>query len=383
MNPKTVVLTLEQANLEVDIWSLLRGNLSIHDLLLKNVNVTSNTTADGTNSLKTILSKPATVAGKANAAVEKEPKAPSQRGVPKEERPFNVKDLPIASALRGARVEGVTFDIRSDQRKEMFRFENSALTLKDVQFDPADLAAKNYANLDFQSRFIIISKRKLEQINPATGKQVIERFEQANLGIGISGIFAPFEPATGNIAPIPFELSLHKDSTLTDVTAIQRISQKMKRWERYGLFFAPIPDKVVMMETAKANMLLQQPKLTVGSDLVLKFDNYELILHEGSWLDLVSNQCKFEINIIGSKTVSEQALKDFTDSLKKKVGDGVGETLGTKVAGFFQKEKLILADGRLSIPMGLTGDIGKPEVEDRVTPILENALLELLLPGLN
>jgi hypothetical protein len=385
LNPKTVVMTLEQANLQVDLWSLISGNLNIHDLLLKNVNVTSNTTADGTNSLSALFGKPATVAGKPNPKLEKEIKLPTvgKPAAPNEGHPFNVRDLPVASALRGAKVEGVSIEFKSDQRKEIFRFENAGLSLNDVQFDPAALGNKNHATLDLRSKFIIISKRKLDEINPATGKQVIERFEQANLGIALNGSFSPFDPKTGNLAGIPFALSLEKDSTLNEVVAIQRISQKMKRWERYGLSFAPLPDEVVMTETSKVNMIYEQPKLTVASDLILKFDNYELILHQGSWLDLASNQCKFEIEIIGSKSVSDQAVKDFTGSLIKKVGEGVGATLGSKVTQLFTKEKLILPDGRLSVPMGLTGDIGKPEVEDRVTPILENALLNLIVGGLN
>ena len=58
-------------------------------------------------------------------------------------------------------------------------------------------------------------------------------------------------------------------------------------------------------------------------------------------------------------------------------------TLADKVTKSFQKENLILPDGRLSVPMGLTGDLSKPEVDDRITPILESALLEALIPSLN
>ena len=59
--------------------------------------------------------------------------------------------------------------------------------------------------------------------------------------------------------------------------------------------------------------------------------------------------------------------------------DGIA---GDKVISLFKKEGLILPDGRLSVPMGLTGELTEPEVDDRITPILENAVLESLIPGL-
>ena len=56
--------------------------------------------------------------------------------------------------------------------------------------------------------------------------------------------------------------------------------------------------------------------------------------------------------------------------------------LAEKILGLFKKQNLILPDGRLSIPMSLSGPTGKPEVDDIITQILEKALISALIPGL-
>ena len=80
--------------------------------------------------------------------------------------------------------------------------------------------------------------------------------------------------------------------------------------------------------------------------------------------------------------MSDQALSGLSEYVQTKLGSGLGGPLAEKILGLFKKQNLILPDGRLSIPMSLSGPTGKPEVDDIITQILEKALISALIPGL-
>ena len=156
----------------------------------------------------------------------------------------------------------------------------------------------------------------------------------------------------------------------------------MKKWEKYGLKVESLPDRVTIKDPARVEMTYGANILTTNSDFNLALDNYDLALNRGSWFDLTKETCKLDLNIVGSKSVSDQALRGLSEYITGKLGSGLGGPLAEKVLEIFKKQNLILPDGRLSIPMGLSGDTGKPEVDDIITPILEKALLSVLIPGL-
>lgn len=369
LDPKTASISLEQASLEVNLWSIFKKDISIHDLLVQNATIRSEKSEEGVGSLQTLLAKPAVVAGKPNP--ELSAAAPATSTEPHvtvaATKPFNIKDFPLASAIKGARLEHVRLDFKDMKTRQLVRFEDASLSLNDVSVNPGNLKASNHAELSLDGRFQVFAKRLAEQIN---------------MGVKLDSNFAPFNPQTGEFAAIPFAVTIQEGSSLQDLPALERISQKMKKWEKYGLKIQPLPARAVLLKTANVNMTYDAGKLDSKSDLVLFLDNYELEMKQGSWLNAGENTCDLKLQVTASKEVSEKALKDLLDSVKKKIGDSLAEPIFEKVTDLFKKQSLILADGRLSIPMGLTGALDKPEVEDLITPILENALLSAIIPGL-
>jgi hypothetical protein len=120
----------------------------------------------------------------------------------------------------------------------------------------------------------------------------------------------------------------------------------------------------------------------LGWDFLLALDNYELTLQRGSSFNLAAETCALNLMVVGSKAASDQSLQGLREYLQKKIPiPGLGDSLAKQVISLFHEQNLILPDGRLSIPMGLSGPTGKPEVEDKITPILEEAVLKALLPG--
>ncbi len=365
-------VAIEAASLEINLWSLLTGDLSVRDIVVQRLNFASSTNAAGVNSTRVMLEKPATVAGQPNPRVQKPavaaPKSSPDSNVQKATTPpLTVADFPFVSSARSIRIEGIRVDARSEKRKELLRWDAGSFTVEDLAIHPTDLASGNHAKLQLGGRLQIIGKRKVYH---------------ADLGLAVLGDFAPFDPASGELAAIPFQVSIAKDSVLNEVPALQKISSKMKRWEKYGLKFADLPDSVKVLEDSRVSFSYHLGKLDVLSPLQVKMDHYTLELSKGGWLNVGDNQCSLEIRITGSPSVSEKTLLDFSTSLKGRAGEAMGATLYEKIASLFKKQNLILPDGRLSIPMGLTGDLGKPEVEDRVMPILEQGLIQSILPNL-
>ena len=382
LEPKEVIFAVQDFKLELNPWALLRGNLSVRNLAVQVVNLNAETSLEGASSLTKMMGRPAIVNGKPNAPEPTvdpvNPNTPS-----KDPKPLNGRKLPVAALVDAAIIEHVRLDFRSEKSKQLIRLEDASWRLKDFAVDPGNLAKSNHAAFDLDGRFIIVAKRKTSEINPATGKALLEKFDQFNLGVKVDAAAALFDPKTGLLAPLPFNVTIGQGSIIEDLPALERIGKKMNKWERFGLILPPLPSLVKIGETARVTMIYTQPRLALDSDLTLVLEGYQIALHRGSWMDFNAGTCQLDMNITGSPSLSQKALSDFATKLKGKLGNTLGGTLSEKITSIFQKEKLILPDGRLSVPMGLTGDLAKPEVDDRITPILENALLESIIPGLN
>jgi hypothetical protein len=365
---KETGLGVNHASLEVNVWALLTGSLDVRDILLEGVDFNSVKTAAGISTLQVMLEKPLTVAGKPNPEHKEKAPAPPKEAKPAGESapstPFNVKDLPLVSSARSVKVSGFRIDYRSEKRKEVIRWDQGNLSLEDLSADPAHLDKRNHARVALSGRLQVLGKRKVYH---------------ADLGLLAAGDFAPFDPVTGDLAEIPLRVTIEKDSALEDVPALQKMGDKMRRWEKYGLKFAALPDNARVLEQTQVDFALHGDLVHVRSPLTLQLDNYKVDLEKGGWINATDNQCKLEIRLTASEPISRQAMTDFGKSLTDKFGDSVGGRLTANALAAFKTEGLILADGRVSVPMGLTGDIGRPKVDDRVQPILQDVLKDVLL----
>ncbi len=362
---KAVILGVENLDLSISLWGLLKRDLQVDQLLVQQVSLYAETPETGASALNVLFTKPLIVAGKPNPALIKQPNLPGTE--PAVEREFRAKDLPLAPAIANARIEHVRLDFKNMKSRQLVRFEDANLTLQNVLIDGGHLTQKNHLGMSLDGRFQIFAKKMAQQVD---------------LGVQLRLDASPFDPKTGHLQEVPFAVMIAKDSTFQDVPALKRIYEKMKKWEKYGLIVEPLPDRATIQNDARVEMTYGANKLTTQSDFLLALDNYELALNRGSWFNLSDETCQLDLKITGSKSVSDQALKGLQEFIRNKLGSSFGGPLADKVMELFRKQNLILPDGRLSIPMGLTGPTGKPEVEDRVTPILENALLNSLIPGL-
>ena len=364
---KGILLAVDQADLKINIWSLLKRDLNIRELLVQRVNLYSETPESGASELSALFSKPLIVAGKPNPDLVKPPdeKGPT---APEPDRQFRAKDLPLAPEIASARIEHVRLDFKNMKSRQLLRFEDANLGLKNVLIDGGSLAHKNHAELALDGRFQIFAKRMVQQVD---------------LGIQLDSSASPFDPKTGHLAGIPFTVKIAQGSTIQDVPALQRIYLKMQKWEKYGLKVAPLPDRATIQKEAKVDLKYDGGSLTTKSDFTIVLDNYELAMLSESKFDLNADTCDLNLKITGNQEVSKQALDGLTEFIRSKADKiGLGGVAVEKIMTLLRKENLILPDGRLSIPMRLTGPTGKPEVEDILTPLLEKALLSALIPGL-
>jgi hypothetical protein len=354
------------ARLEFNPWALLKGSLDIERISMTTARLKSEESEAGVGSVQILLQKPAIVDGKPNPALVASP-GPVTTTEEKAKAPFSIKQLPFAANVREVKLEGLRLDHRSNRKRNTISFQDTRLLLSDLQLDPSNLRTSNHAKMELVGTFFFLGKRK---------------FEHLKLNMTAALDCAPLDPATGQLGSIPFVLTLEKDSRFQDLPALQRVSEKMKRWEKYGLKFQALPDDAVVLETAPVSLNYTGSVLRVDSDFVLVLDNYEVALLKGSVMDTENDDCKMEIRMTGSDSISKQALRDFSASLTDKFGDKLGPTLYAKVVSVFQSEGLLRENGTLSIPMGLHGKLSKPDVQDRVTDILEDALLKSIIPGL-
>jgi hypothetical protein len=262
-------------------------------------------------------------------------------------------------------IDRFRMDSRSLKKRQTISLQDTNLKLANVHLVGTALAAGKEPTLSVEGKFFLLGKRKVEQLN---------------LTVAVRTTPGAVWGGTGSLpfSQLPFQVDIKKGSRLSEMPALQRINEKMKKWEKYYLVLAPLPESGEVQEDAKVNFLLTPDKLTTLNDFQLKLDSYEVKLGKNSDFILTDDTCLMDLTITGNAAVSQQILSNFRTSLTSKSSD-LGGVLHDKIIGVFKQEGLLGPDDRLNIPMGLKGPLAKPEVEDRVTDILKDAMLSSLL----
>ncbi len=364
---KSILVAVDQLTLELNLWAVLTRSLNIQKLLVQRVNILCENPVEGPSELHTLFTRPSIVAGQPNPALTAKTEPPTAPATPEPAHEFHARDLPLAPEIAQARLEQVRVDFKNMKSRQVLRFENANLDIQQLLIDSGNLAQKNHAALGLDGRFQIIGKDKVRQVD---------------LGVQIHADTAPFDPRSGTLKALPFQVRIAQGSTLQDLPALQKISEKIQKWERYGLLLAPLPDQIIIDQNLSMDVIYGGHQLTTQTDFTLPLQDYELTLHQGSWCQTVDETCLLDLQIKASPAVSSRALAGLTASITQKIGTSLGTPAAEKLIASLRAQGLILPDGRLSVPMTLTGPVGKPKVEDQLTGILMKAVLDGVLGGL-
>ncbi len=351
--PKKVGLGLNLATAEFSLWQALLGNFHIENVVVDYLRLNTEQDAAGVDGFSAFFKKPHT----ANAA----PEAKTEGTEPAPNAPQSARKL----AVNSLSIKDFRLDSRSLKKRQTYSLQDASLNLSKLRLSGSGFQTGTSPQIKLNGRFLLIGKGKAEQLNIALSAELTEP-------ISLDANSQPTE--------VPFTVKLGQGSKFSELPAIERMNEKMKRWEKYYLVLQPLPSTAAVLEDSVVQFRYTPETLTNLTDLQLNLDAYQLLLKKNSLLKLKEETCQLELLLTGSPAASQQIISDFRSALTSKL-DSLGATLHEQVIKVFRQENLLSAESCLTIPMTLTGPTGKPEVEDNITDILKDALWKSLLSG--
>jgi hypothetical protein len=345
--PGETFIDVQQMLLEVNMWSLLAGELDVHRALIDGVAMQTAKWTEGGNSLRLLLAAPGTGSRPAPQPVTLEDTdeipAPDPGGSAEGERPFHISGFPVTSKLREARIRNATWTILNRRRDSVQQFRDCSFVLTGLTLDPGNPANGGSANVSAGTRLIIDSKR----LNLRT----------IDFIVALDGKYQLIDPATGYFNNnFLFEITVKNGSHLNRIPTLVKLNERLDKLKTgLGLAFELPPEATLTADTV-LRARLDDGVIRLTDDVFFPFDTYQLALDQDSWLSLRDEEHVFTGRLLASGPVSTSAVTGLREFLQKRSGaltDLVSKTI---------LEKILNKDGQVELPFESRSEIGRPKV---------------------
>ncbi len=349
-------ISMKLLRLDVSVWSLVLGELRVNKASLEGVEIKGVKNSRG-NSLRRMLGRPDADTVFTPSLLEDADEWPE--GAAALERPLNVSELPISSALREARISRVTFSLRDDAKRTLSRLDDLDVTLTGMALNPSNPAAGGSAGIRATARFSLerqsVSMRTLDFLLALRGRYVL------------------FDPQSGDLnTDFDFQLTVRKGSILNQLPTLVRLNERLEKLKSSTGLDLQVPAEATLLADAPLAGHLKDGVITFTDDLLMPFDACELGLAKKSWLSVRSEEHQFGGHIAANAEFSAKGISGIEDFLQKKSPE-----LARLVKDTVFKN-LIGDDQRLHIPFESKGQISQPSVKagDKLEDSLKDALKE-------
>jgi hypothetical protein len=345
--PGETFVEVAQTLLEVNMWSLLAGELDVHRALIDGVAMQTAKWAEGGNSLRLLLAAPGTGSLPAPRPVTLEDTdeipAPEAGESAENAKPFHVSDLPVTAKLREARIRNATWTILNRRRDSVQQFRDCNFVLAGMTLDPGNPASGGSASVSAGTRLIIDSKR----LNLRT----------IDFIVALEGKYQLIDPATGYLNNnLLFDITVKNGSHLNRIPTLVKLNERLDKLKAgIGLALSLPPEATLTADTV-LRARLDDGVIRLTDDVFFPFDTYQLALDRESWLSLRDEQHVFTGRLLASGPVSTSAVTGLREYLQKRSGaltDLVSKTI---------LEKVLNKDGQIELPFESKAAIGRPEV---------------------
>lgn len=352
-------IAADLARVEVNVWALLAGRLSLGDIRMQDVDIRG-VVRDDQDTLKELLAP----------APSTEPLPPPPETVvpeaPKEERKFRAKDLPMPLTLGSVTIERGRFSQSNRRKKRDMVIEDFTLHIGPAEINPRKLTQGNRLALTLSGRMASADNK----VDPPN--------RPADLKIAVQADIQPFDPGTGNVGGrTEASITVQKDSALNKLPSLVKLAGRMtKLRDRAGLDLTKLPTSGTLVQDAPLHLLFENGVTTFRGDTSFTFDTWNLILRDGS--RITGGDHTFTGVIQPTKADTDRALSDLDRFLRPKAPATADKAQSIVSARLVDKDT-----GRLSIPFTSTGDIGKPDVKvaDAVEKVFYDLLIEVGTSG--
>jgi mRNA-degrading endonuclease RelE of RelBE toxin-antitoxin system len=347
------VLMIGSVTLEADASDLLQKKISVREINVGGLTYYSVIQKDGSHALDPLFDPPVTINGAPNPKFEEKMKrrteAKERKKLSKEEREkldkekeFNIAELPMPATMERLRINDSRIDLKLRTTKARIAIYDIDLSVSNVDFDPADLANHNSAEVKFSASLDL-------EDNERTVKH-------AELKIASDGTVVPFDAVTGEVNPdISYTISVLQGSRIEEIPALVKVGKE--KLQKYGVVL-DIGRNLVIEKDATMAITFRNSELWTVGQTVINFSGHQLTLEPESWWNSGTNQHR----IPGQLLVSKEVTADARGQAEKFLADkfGLNKALVKEVAGVLLTP--LMRDEQLWMPFTSSGDFSKPKV---------------------
>ena len=366
-------IVIGQADLQISLMSLLRKQIVIHQLILRDLNVNEYISPEGDSTLQGLFKKDSKKAkgsaGKPKMAKPEKTAAPDPKATPplpdapplsthvatgpigeakNHPATFHADALGLAIIVKEAGIENGSMFIhnRASSSKTKTRIDNLHFLLSDIDVDPADLAAHNRVNLNLSAHITVEARAKLD------GQMQDVQF--ADLTLRGTGDLAPFNPKSGEFSPASqLGIILAKGSVVAGHMKLgQADADKLKKLEKYGINLAELPIGGPLTEDLNLNLQVEDGRMTILDNVILALPEYSIQVESGSWLNAGEDQHELHLQLVCGPNL--EAI--LVEGIKQHVSENLVEPIRKALANDSGHMAFdLISYGQLSRPRYLPG----------------------------
>lgn len=338
-------LRSERVFLEIQPAELIKRKLTIRQLILTGLDISTRIDREGDASIERLFDRPAVRADEAVVLA-----ASAGGGGEAGSAAAGGETMDWATVADRIEVKDgrVAFQIEASGTDILL--EAFQLTLSDIDVDPADLAAHNGLGFQFAGELVVI---------PAPEKGEGEYLRGKVSGTGNA---SPFRGSVDHFDPAwSGRLTLHQGAQINTFPVIVRLQELLEEVDTSGVDLADLNVRGTLLADASARIDHEGGRYVLKEPMQLSLPDTTLVVQEGGWLHTGTNRHEVEGQMVASEALTKKIEAKVESYLKKKAKGFPAETLRELVLGPVKKE------GKLTIRFTSEGDLANPRA-DIVTP---------------
>jgi hypothetical protein len=271
------------------------------------------------------------------------------------QKPTSAKDKQdYAFSAHSASIERGQFTITN--KKMQVRISELDLTLSDIDIDTTNLKEHNRVRASLSSLIEVMGEARIGGVKRPV--------QLANVKLSGESNVIPMDPVTQSWAPTStLKLTLAQGSVLAGHMTMGDVAGKeMKKLQEYGVDLSPVKIGGALLEPAVMDATFKNNRLTLRKHTRFALPEYEVVLHQSSWLDSAKDQHELELKLSCGAALQTRLQKGIS---KAKLGD----SLASAVIKALSDER-----GRMTFDIESKGSLSEPTVRPKIDRLLKNLI---------
>ena len=271
------------------------------------------------------------------------------------QKPTSAKDKQdYAFSAHSASIERGQFTITN--KKMQVKISELDLTLSDIDVDTTNLKEHNRVRASLNSLIEVMGEARIGGVKRPV--------QLANVKLSGESNVIPMDPVTQSWAPTStLKLTLAQGSVLAGHMTMGDVAGKeMKKLQEYGVDLSPVKIGGALLEPAVMDATFKNNRLTLRKHTRFALPEYEVVLHQSSWLDSAKDQHELELKLSCGASLQTRLQKGIA---KAKLGD----SLASAVIKALSDER-----GRMTFEIESKGSLSEPTVRPKIDRLLKNLI---------